>query len=150
MEASINIRCTNGEMILNIVQLTGNSSNFNCVARTLTIRQNQVGLKPWNLMPCSKSLRQIGQVVFGEHQVWSACHSSVWFIPFRTSVKVSGIADLCLTLPKYCKTFDSPWHYRKSHTYVLPKYCKTFDSSEYHRKSHVYVLPKYCKTFDSA
>ena len=43
-----------------------------------------------------------------EYQASSASHSPVWFITFTTLGKTHEAAKLCLTLPKYCKTFDSP------------------------------------------
>ena len=39
---------------------------------------------------------------------WLASHNPAWFITLRTSGKSSRAADLCLRLPKYCETFDSP------------------------------------------
>ena len=41
-----------------------------------------------------------------EYQVSLAFHSPVWFT-FTTSAKLSGATKLCLTLPRYCKAFDS-------------------------------------------
>ena len=38
----------------------------------------------------------------------SISHSSVWFITFTAATKSTRAAELCLTLPKYNKTFDSP------------------------------------------
>ena len=39
---------------------------------------------------------------------WSWQLNSVWFVSFMTLGKTSGVGKLCLMLPKYCKTFDSP------------------------------------------
>ena len=38
----------------------------------------------------------------------STSHSPLWFITLTTLEEASEPAVLCLMLPKYCKTFDSP------------------------------------------
>ena len=75
------------------------------------LKQGLVGLKPLISRPCSKSKRQICRVTLWEHQVTSSSHSSVWFITFMASAKASGAAELCLTMLKYFKTFDSPYYF---------------------------------------
>ena len=42
-----------------------------------------------------------------EYQAYLGSHSSVWFVTIMTLAKASGVEELCLTLPNYCKTFDS-------------------------------------------
>ena len=50
------------------------------------------------------------RVALGEYQARLASHNSLWFVTFMTSIK-SPIADeLCATLSKYCKNFDSSEH----------------------------------------
>ena len=50
--------------------------------------------------------RQIQWVAQEEYQVISAYDSPVCFITFTSSEKASGTAELCLTLSKFCTTFD--------------------------------------------
>ena len=56
-----------------------------------------------------------------------ASHSPVWFVLFTTSAKMSGAAKIYLTLPKYCKTFDSlVFNYVDViHTILKSKYCSS-------------------------
>ena len=42
------------------------------------------------------------------NKVSLASHNSVWFITFTNPAKAFEPTELCLTLPKYCRTFDSP------------------------------------------
>ena len=83
------------------------SRNFTQVARTSTIRQDQVGLKAWILRTWSKPEWQICQVTPGDYQASLASHSPMGFITFTDLAKSFGTAKLCLILPKYCNTFDS-------------------------------------------
>ena len=82
--------------------------NFARVAGTLTISQDQVGLKLLIPRSCIQPLKQIRCVVLGEYQASSASHSSVRCIIFITLANVSGAAELCHTLPKYWKTWFVP------------------------------------------
>ena len=43
-----------------------------------------------------------------EYHVSLTSRSSLWFIIFMTSVKISEAASFCLMLPKYCLTIDLP------------------------------------------
>ena len=52
-------------------------------------------------------LRQIRWVALREYQANSVSHGPVRFVTYMISAKASGAAELCLTLWKYCKTFDS-------------------------------------------
>ena len=47
-------------------------------------------------------------VVLSEYQASLVFHSPVWFGIFMFWTKLSGVAELCFTLPKYCETFYSP------------------------------------------
>ena len=47
-------------------------------------------------------------LVFGEYQASSSSDSLFSFVTFTTSIKASGAVELCLTLPNFWKTFDSP------------------------------------------
>ena len=49
-----------------------------------------------------------GKKSVGEYQARSTSHKPVLFVTFTTSAKSSGDDELCLTWPKFCKTFDSP------------------------------------------
>ena len=70
-------------------------------ARHPTVQCGSSPSRPW----------QIWQVALGEYQVSSASHCPMWFITFMTSAKAFSAAKLHLTLPKYCKTFDSPSYF---------------------------------------
>ena len=103
-------------MFMNIVYFTypyhwyvtpGGLRNSAWVARTLTIGQDQVGIKPLILKLCSKLERQIWQIPLREYQASLASYSLMCFITLMDSVKTSETAELYLTLTKYCKTFDS-------------------------------------------
>ena len=68
-------------------------------------------------------IRQIQQRVLREYQENPTCsilrvsgksgeshlkfHTLVWFVTSKILAKASRSAELCLMLPKYCKTFDS-------------------------------------------
>ena len=69
--------------------------------------QGQVGLKQWITSLCSKPQKLNWWVALREYQASSAFH----IIKFMTSAKASRSTKLCITLPKYCKTFDSPLYY---------------------------------------
>ena len=61
----------------------------------------------------SSSQRVSGELDISQSSV--ACH-------LQDLVKASGAAELCLTLPEYCKTFDSPEEKAcvKNSTYFFP------------------------------
>ena len=59
----------------------------------------------------SEAVDQIRSVALREYQANSVSPSSVWFITFITLAKTSKTAKLSLILPKYRKTFNSPWYY---------------------------------------
>ena len=61
---------------------------------------------------------QIWWVVFGDYQASSATYTQESFVSFMTSAKASRAAELCLTLPKYCKTFDSLEYILTPHSWV--------------------------------
>ena len=61
------------------------------VARTSTIRQHPVGLKPWFIKSCSKLESQIWRVALEEYQVSLLSHSPVWFITFMILAKVTKL-----------------------------------------------------------
>ena len=71
------------------------------------IRQGQVDLKALILWQCSKPERQIWQVALKEYRASLASRNPMGLILFYEA-KASEVAELCLTLPKYCKSFDSP------------------------------------------
>ena len=69
----------------------------------------RVSQKFCNILVVRASLRQVTQwVALREYQVSLAARSSVWFVTFEISVKVTWAAKLCFILHKYRKTFDSP------------------------------------------
>ena len=77
-------------------------------AITSTIKQDQVGLKPWIQMPHSKPLWQIQWRARREYQVSTSSHSPLWLVVFKkATAKASFLVELDLTLLKYCWTFDS-------------------------------------------
>ena len=70
---------------------------------TRTIQQGQVGLKQW--IP---RLQAIEATLLSRtlNICQARSYSPVWFISSTTSAKAPGCAEMCLTLPQYCKTFD--------------------------------------------
>ena len=48
-----------------------------------------------------------------------APHSPVWFYHFHGFGKIFRAAKMCLTLPKYCKTFDSPSKYKNESIIII-------------------------------
>ena len=109
-----------------------NSARFAWIS---TIRQGQVALKVWITLPIvesavhhytvSKNFSEVEKNLDGQewwgcapshganllsniwrYQASSASHNSAWFVTFTTSAKASRAVKFCITLPKYCKTFD--------------------------------------------
>ena len=76
---------------------------FSFVARTSTIRYNQISLKSWIPRLCSEPERQNCWRASGEYLTSSISHSSMWFFIFTTSAKKkkTGSAKLWLKLQKY-------------------------------------------------
>ena len=53
------------------------------------------------------STRATHWMTTGEYQAGNFFKNSVWFVTFVTLTKISLIAELCLMLQKYCRTFSS-------------------------------------------
>ena len=99
------------------------------------------------------------QIQWEKHPVSGVFHSLVWFITFTTSAKTSGIAGLCLTLPKYCKIFDSPKIWQlvfgecqvSSTSHCLEWFTIFLTWAKASRTAGLCLtLSKYCKTFNSS
>ena len=65
-----------------------------------------------------RTATQIRQVALQDYRASWASHSSVRFVSYVTLAKESKTAELCLTLPKYWKTFDSP---SRQHPFICQK-----------------------------
>ena len=116
MEASKNIFLQKVKVQSIREQQPNSWRKFAWVARTSTFRP--VGLKPWISRPLSKLSWQNWQVALAEYKVSSASYSPVWFVMFMTLAKTPRTTELCLTLPKYCKTFDSFLYFEKRQSLI--------------------------------
>ena len=63
------------------------------------VKYSKAALQAIETNPVSCTQRVSGELAF---------HSLMSLVSFITTAKASGAAKLCLMLPKYCKTFDSP------------------------------------------
>ena len=133
MEATKNICFTKHQDAVDHSTVTKDWRNFNRVARTLMIRQSQVGPKLWIPRPFPKWLRQIQEIALKEYQVSSASHCTVWFVTFMTLAKYLEFSlncDWCyqniakfLTHPSKRKEVENKKEicncvYTHTHTYI--------------------------------
>ena len=98
------------------VHLAGGSRNWVQVARTLDnqARSGRPNSGIWVVHQAIETdLASSSQRVSGK---FSITLSSMVF-PLHHLSKTSRIAELCLILPKYCKTFESPYYYHYNYHY---------------------------------
>ena len=100
MEATKNICCMKGEGAIDHRTVTKWLRKFYLGCKKL---DNQARSDMCKIVD-SKAMFQALRV----YQVSLAYYSSLLFIIFITLAKQPGKAKLCITLPKYCKNFDSP------------------------------------------
>ena len=137
---------------------------FTRIERNSMIRQDQVGLKAWITMMCSKPLKQIHQVAFGEYQARSVSHSRVWFLTFTASAnpklhsesikRARYLTVGCSSKPSRHRQIH--WvafrDYQSSSASHCPVWFVTFtDSAKASGAVELcLILQKYRKTFDSS